>query len=193
MTLVYPGSFDPVTLGHIDIATRGAKLATRLIVAVLDNTSKQSLFTINERVSFLQDALAHLPNVEIDSFSGLLANYARAKNANAILRGLRTAQDFEAEARYAAANSLLLNDAQSTSAYTHSAGQASVASLYQCETVFIAASPALSFISSSIVREAAYHMYSNIQSNSSHDAALQHMTTPLVVNSLKKVYSSSHI
>jgi len=166
MTLIYPGSFDPVTLGHIDIAIRGAKIATHLIVAVLDNTSKTPLFPTAQRVAFLQDALGHVGNIKVDSFSGLLAEYARLNHATAILRGLRGPSDFESEARYAACNSLL--------------------SANNIETIFIPASPSLSFISSSIVREAAFH----ISTSNLDDSALRNMVSPSVQEALKKRFSS---
>jgi len=134
MTLIYPGSFDPVTLGHIDIALRGSKLATRLIVAVLDNPNKKSLFTVNERVELLKDAFRGNNKIEIDSFSGLLVNYVAQRNATAILRGLRSPGDFETEARYAACNKVLSQE---------------------IETVFLSASPHLAHVSSGIVREIA--------------------------------------
>ena len=158
MTLIYPGSFDPVTLGHIDIALRGAHMATKLIVAVLDNTNKKPLFSTGERVAFLQDALGHVPNIEIDSFSGLLVAYAAKKSATAILRGLRSPGDYESEARYAASNRLL--------------------SRGKLDTIFISESPSLSFISSSIVREAAFHI------GSVKESALGQMVSPKVLESL---------
>lgn len=84
---VYPGSFDPVTMGHMDIITRASKQFDLLIVAVLNNLSKNPLFTIEERKDLLRQETAHLPNVEIDSFRDLLANYIRQKNAQVIVRG----------------------------------------------------------------------------------------------------------
>ncbi|MCL2217176.1 MAG: pantetheine-phosphate adenylyltransferase [Defluviitaleaceae bacterium] len=133
MTLIYPGSFDPVTMGHIDIALRGAELAGRLVVAVLDNPNKKTLFTVGERVALLKEAFAGNGKIEIDSFGGLLAEYAaKCVGKTAILRGLRSPADFESEARYAACNKLL-----------------------GIETLFLAASPSLAFVSSSIVREIA--------------------------------------
>lgn len=157
MTLIYPGSFDPVTLGHIDIALRGAKLASHLIVAVLDNSNKKPLFSTKERMTLLQESLGHVTNIQIDSFSGLLVEYARQKQATAILRGLRSPSDYEAESRYAVCNKMI-----------------SVASI---ETVFLTASPSLSFISSSIVREAAFHI--------SNNSALCNMVTPHVQKALE--------
>jgi pantetheine-phosphate adenylyltransferase len=144
MTLIYPGSFDPVTTGHIDIAHRAAKFAERIIVAVLENPNKQTVFSAAERLSFLNEALTGCGNIEIEMFSGLLAEFAKRKNADAILRGLRTSEDFENENKYAACNSAL-----------------SEAFGAQIETVFLPASPALTHVSSSIIREAAVHIYKN--------------------------------
>lgn len=132
MVLLYPGSFDPVTLGHLDIALRGAKLASRLIVAVLENPNKSTLFTMEERLALLRGEFCGVGNIEVDAFSGLLADYAAAVGADAILRGLRGPGDFESEGRYAVYNRMLGS----------------------LETVFLPASPELSYISSSIVREA---------------------------------------
>jgi len=132
MILIYPGSFDPVTTGHVDIAKRGATIAHRLIVAVLDNPSKKTMFSVDERVAFLQNAFVNEAKIEVDYFSGLLAEYAVRRGANAILRGLRNPGDFENETRYASYNNQL------------SGG---------IETIFLSANPALSFVSSSIVRE----------------------------------------
>jgi len=137
MTIIYPGSFDPVTLGHMDIAQRAAGFASRLIVAVLDNPHKKPMFTIAERVSFLQDAFENIgvSNVEIDFFSGLLADYVVKKGADAILRGLRSSSDFDREFPYAVCNKAL------------SGGRV--------ETIYLPASPAFVHVSSSIVREVA--------------------------------------
>jgi pantetheine-phosphate adenylyltransferase len=172
MTLIYPGSFDPVTLGHIDIAIRGAKIADRLIVAVLENTNKSSLFSTTERVAFLQSALKHVSNIEIDSFSGLLAEYARQKSAAAILRGLRSPADYENEARYSVYNNML------------SAGN-SIETNSGIETIFLTASPSLSYISSSIVREAAFYISTNIE-----ESALRNMVTAEVLKALQQYKSS---
>ena len=174
MTLIYPGSFDPVTLGHIDIATRGAKFATRLIVAVLDNINKKSLFTTEERISLLQHEFAHIPNIEAASFSGLLAEYAQKNNATAILRGVRSAGDFESEAKYAANNWVLS---------AHAGDNGSFSGI---ETIFITANPYISYVSSTIVREAAFHIYnSNLC-----DKALLNMVTPNVQAALRKQYDN---
>ena len=172
MTLLYPGSFDPITYGHIDIALRGAKLASRLIVSIVANPNKKSLFSIDERAEFLREAFQNQPNIEIDSFHGLLAEYATIKGATAILRGLRTAADFETESRYAVYNRML----------------SAVEESEKIDTVFIAANPKLSFVSSSIVKEAAAHIYAN-RIFEPGDLALDAMIMPSVREALKYKYS----
>jgi pantetheine-phosphate adenylyltransferase len=94
---IYPGSFDPVTLGHLDIIKRSAGLTDYLIVAVLNNSSKTPLFSVDERVNMLKDATKDLTNVEVISFSGLLVDFARQHDCNVIIRGLRAVTDFEYE------------------------------------------------------------------------------------------------
>ena len=101
---VYPGSFDPLTNGHVDIILRGARLFDRIIVAVLKNAEKQPLFTPEERVSTIRDVFADYPNVEADSFEGLLVDYANRKSASAIVRGRRAVSDFEYELQMALMN-----------------------------------------------------------------------------------------
>jgi len=159
MMLIYPGSFDPVTLGHIDIALRGAKLATTLVVAVLDNPNKKAAFSVTQRLEFLQDALGHVENIKIDSFSGMLVDYVNKCEAEAILRGLRNPSDLEEEAMYATYNKLLANT----------------------ETVFISANPSLKHISSSAVKEVARLIYANDKP----DLALDTLVTPMVRDALR--------
>ncbi len=101
---VYPGSFDPLTNGHVDIILRGAKLFDRIIVAVLTNAEKTPLFTVEERLAIIRETFADTPNVEADQFSGLLIDYARHKSATAIVRGLRAVSDFEYEMQMALMN-----------------------------------------------------------------------------------------
>ena len=147
MTLIYPGSFDPITLGHIDIATRSAKLADTLIVAVLDNHNKTPFLPKEDRIGLLQATLGHIPNIKIDSFSGLLVKYVKQLNTSdtvGIVRGLRNPSDFDSEARYATNNKRLYE------------GETGLET--GLETIFIPANPAYSFISSTIVRE----IYANI-------------------------------
>lgn len=131
-TAVYPGSFDPVTNGHLDIIRRGTALFDRVIVAVLHNPSKQGLFPVDKRLEMLRRVCADLPNVQVDSFQGLLVDYIRQTGADAILRGLRSTADFESELPMAQLNRSMLPTA---------------------ETLFLSASPQHLYTSSSAVRE----------------------------------------
>ncbi|WP_281887719.1 pantetheine-phosphate adenylyltransferase [Paenibacillus sp. YYML68] len=131
---VYPGSFDPVTNGHLDIIQRAAKVFDKLIVAVLNNTSKNPAFTVEERKELLRQATSDMPNVEIDSFRDLLIHYMKEKNAQLIVRGLRAVTDFEYELQLASTNRKLSED---------------------IETFFMTSSPQFSYLSSSIVKEIA--------------------------------------
>lgn len=134
---VCPGSFDPVTLGHLDIIKRGAKVFDKVYVVVLNNSSKNPLFTVEERKELLREVTAEIPNVEVDSFKGLLIDYAQNINANAILRGLRAVSDFEYEMQITSMNRKLNEN---------------------IETLFMMTNNQYSFLSSSIVKEAAkYH------------------------------------
>ncbi|TMW73105.1 pantetheine-phosphate adenylyltransferase [Alteribacter natronophilus] len=133
-TAVCPGSFDPVTLGHLDIITRGAGVFDRVIVAVLNNRSKKPLFSVEERVALIRETTAHLPNVEVDSFDGLLIDYVKNKQANAIIKGLRAVSDFEYELQMASINRKLDEDV---------------------ETFFMMTNNHYSYLSSSIVKELA--------------------------------------
>jgi pantetheine-phosphate adenylyltransferase len=168
MTLIYPGSFDPVTTGHMDIAKRAKKFASHIIIAVLNNPVKNTLFTVEERIGFLQEAFAG-EQFEIAAFSGLLADYAFQRGANAIIRGLRTSEDFETENKYAASNSAL----------------SSALFARQIETIFIPASPALTFVSSSIIREAAAHIYKE----NLDDSFIAGLVPPTARLALKNTYS----
>ncbi len=134
MIAIYPGSFDPITLGHLDIIERGCKLFERVIVAVLRNPSKSPLFTVEERVEQIRKCTVDLPNVEVDSFAGLTVEYARLSNATVLLRGLRVLSDFEKELQMAHTNETLWDE---------------------IETVFLATSNEYSFLSSSVVKEVA--------------------------------------
>jgi pantetheine-phosphate adenylyltransferase len=131
---VYPGTFDPVTLGHIDVITRGAALFDKVVVAVAINISKNSLFTASERVEFLQEATKDLDNVEVCQMDGLLVTFIDEIGACTILRGLRAISDFEVEFQMAAMNRKLDTKA---------------------ETVFLMASESTTFISSRLVKEVA--------------------------------------
>ncbi|MBE3596193.1 MAG: pantetheine-phosphate adenylyltransferase [Hydrogenibacillus sp.] len=131
---VYPGSFDPVTYGHLDIVERSRKIFDRVIVAVLVNRSKQPLFSIDERVALLKEATEPWPNVEVDAFSGLLVDYMKRRGAKTIIKGLRAVTDFEYEMQMALINKNLDPT---------------------IETFFMMTSKEYSFLSSSIVKEVA--------------------------------------
>ncbi|WP_394272527.1 pantetheine-phosphate adenylyltransferase [Butyricicoccus sp.] len=133
---VYPGSFDPATLGHLDIIRRASRLFDKLIVAPMINGEKHSSFTMEEKVDFLQRMTHDLPNVEVESFSGLLADYVKEKNACAIVKGLRAVSDFEYEFQMALANKKLNPDV---------------------DTVFLMTGQKYLFLSSTIVRDIARH------------------------------------
>lgn len=109
---IYPGSFDPVTNGHLDIVERGLKLFDKLIVAIMHNPNKEGLFSIQERIVLLKDSLKKYPNVEVDTFDGLTVEYAVQREAIAILRGLRALSDFEYEFQLALMNRKLKRDIQ---------------------------------------------------------------------------------
>ncbi|MCR5271894.1 MAG: pantetheine-phosphate adenylyltransferase [Lachnospiraceae bacterium] len=129
---IYPGSFDPVTFGHEDMIRRSAEIVDELYVAVLNNSSKNPLFSVSERVSMLSELTADIPNVVVTSFDGLLIDYMKEIDAQIIVRGLRAVTDFEYELQIAE-----INRVESPTV----------------ETIFLTASPNLSYLSSSIVRE----------------------------------------
>jgi pantetheine-phosphate adenylyltransferase len=129
---IYPGSFDPVTNGHLDLIERGAKIFDRLVVSILRNLDKKPLFTLDERVEMLREVTQPWPNVEVDVFSGLLVDYAKMRGANVILRGIRAVSDYEYELQMAMMNRKLKPDV---------------------ETVFMMPAVAYSFLSSHLVRE----------------------------------------
>ena len=104
MKVIYPGSFDPVTYGHIDIIERCSKKFDKVIVAVLNNRSKSSMFNVEERIELLEEVLRPYDNIEVDSFSGLLVDYAVKKDCRTMVRGLRAVSDFEYEMQMALAN-----------------------------------------------------------------------------------------
>jgi pantetheine-phosphate adenylyltransferase len=131
---IYPGSFDPVTNGHLDLIERGTKIFDRLIVAVLRNTEKEPLFTAAERVEMLREATRAFPSVEVDVFEGLLVDYARRRGAGVILRGIRAVSDYEYELQMALMNRKLEP---------------------QLETVFMMPALSYSYLSARLVREIA--------------------------------------
>ena len=131
---IYPGSFDPITLGHLDIITRGSNMFDSVIVAVLSNPSKQPLFTVEKRIEQIKQCTINLPNVEVDSFAGLTVEYAKINGAKILLRGLRVLSDFEKELQMAHTNKTLSEE---------------------IETIFLATAKEYSFLSSSVVKEIA--------------------------------------
>ncbi|WAA13705.1 pantetheine-phosphate adenylyltransferase [Fervidibacillus halotolerans] len=131
---VCPGSFDPITNGHMDIISRGAQIFDKVYVCILNNSGKKSLFTKEERIRLIEEATKDFPNVIVDSFDGLLVDYAKKVNAQVILRGLRAVSDFEYELRITSMNRKLDE---------------------QIETFFMMTNNQYSFLSSSIVKEVA--------------------------------------
>jgi len=129
---LYPGSFDPLTNGHVDIISRGARLFDRIVVAVLRNSEKQPLFTVDERLATAREVFRDLHNVEVDAFEGLLVDYARRRRANVIVRGLRAVSDFEYEMQMALMNRRLRPEV---------------------ETVFMMPAETYTYLSSRLVKE----------------------------------------
>ena len=131
---VYPGSFDPITNGHLDIIERASKIFDKVVVGVLNNKNKKPRFTSDERVMLIKKVTSHLDNVETASFDGLLVDFAKRQNASVIIKGLRTVNDFEYEFQMALLNKTLDNE---------------------CETMFMMTNSKYSYISSSMVNELA--------------------------------------
>lgn len=130
---LYTGSFDPLTNGHLDIITRASKLYDRLVIGIIVNPSKKSMFSLEERKEMIQKVTADLPNVEVDHFSGLLADYVNANDFDVVVRGLRGTTDFEYEIQMAQMNARLFRD--------------------NVENIFLMTNPDFSFVSSSMVKE----------------------------------------
>ena len=130
---VCPGSFDPVTNGHVDVFTRASEMADQVTIAVLVNRTKQSLFSLDERVSLLRSSVEHLENVKVDVFEGLLVDWCRAHGVKHVIKGLRAVSDFDYELQMAQLNFRLA----------------------EVETAFVSTNPKYSFLSSSIVKEVA--------------------------------------
>jgi pantetheine-phosphate adenylyltransferase len=131
-----PGSFDPPTNGHVDVIQRTARLFDRVVVAVIANPSKEPLFSLDERTSMLTQSLTEVANCEVDSFDGLLVDFARSHGVDAVVKGLRAVSDFEYELQMAQMNTSLAPE---------------------LETLFVTATPAWAFLSSSLVKEVARH------------------------------------
>lgn len=131
LTALCPGTFDPVTNGHLDIVERASRLFDRVVVAVVENPSKHPLFSVEERVTMIKESIAAMPNVEVDSFSGLLVEYAKRRDVRIIVKGLRAITDFDSELQMAQMNR----------------------QLSEVETCFVPTSPRWSYLSSSLVRE----------------------------------------
>jgi pantetheine-phosphate adenylyltransferase len=131
-TAVYPGSFDPITNGHLDIVERSSEMFDNVVIAVFINPNKKPLFTVEERVDMIREVTRHLPNVQVDSFEGLLSDYARQRGAKVIIRGLRAVSDFEYEFQMALMNRKLNPNV---------------------ETIFMSSSSKNIYISSTIIKE----------------------------------------
>lgn len=129
---VYPGSFDPITLGHLDVLKDGANMFDKVIITVSNNINKNALLTVEERLDLIRKSVKDIPNVEVDSFTGLTVNYAKSKGAQILLRGLRAVSDFEYEMQLSQTNRSLCED---------------------IKTVFLITKPEYNFISSSSVKE----------------------------------------
>ena len=129
---IYPGTFDPMTNGHLDLIARGAKIFDHLVVAVLENSQKSPLFSVPERCAMLTASVKHLPNVSVDSFDGLLVDFVRAQQAQAVLRGIRAISDYEYELQMALMNRRLAPD---------------------LETIFMMPAEKFSYVSSRLVKE----------------------------------------
>ena len=154
---IYPGSFDPVTCGHLDIIRRAARIHDELIVAVLVNSAKSPLFTLEERVALLQECCSDLPNVTVKCFDGLTVNFAKECGASVMVRGLRAVTDFENEMQLAHTNNALMPG---------------------IETMFLATSIRWSYLSSTIVKEAAYY-----------GSDISEFVTPNVEKAVKEKYA----
>ena len=134
-TAIYPGSFDPITKGHLDVLKRAADIFDKVIIAVSVNINKKSFLPIEDRIQLIKEVVKDIPNVEVDSYEGLTINYAKEKHANVLIRGLRAVSDFEYEMQLSQANGALSED---------------------IHTVFLITKPEYNFISSGTVKEITY-------------------------------------
>lgn len=128
---IYPGSFDPITFGHIDVISRAAGIVDELVVTIMENVDKNCTFSVEERKAMIQEAVANMPNVTVDSSTGLTVDYAHRINAKLLIRGIRAVMDYEYEMQQATANMMLD---------------------HEIESVFLVSSPEYSFLSSSVVK-----------------------------------------
>ncbi|MCD6105495.1 MAG: pantetheine-phosphate adenylyltransferase [Thermosipho sp. (in: Bacteria)] len=135
MRAIYPGSFDPITLGHLDIIERASKIFSEVYVVVMENKRKKYTFSLNERITMIKECTNHIKNIKIDSFKGLLIDYVKQNNIDVIIRGLRAVTDFEYELQMAMANKEMCSNV---------------------DTVFLMTDKKFSFLSSSLVKEVAY-------------------------------------
>lgn len=133
---IYPGTFDPITCGHIDILERASKMFDHILLAIANSSRKNPMFTLDERVMLAKDVCSHIPNVEVLGFSELMANFAKKQNANVLIRGVRSVADFEYEWQLANMNRHFAQD---------------------LESVFLLPSQNLSFVSSSLIKDVALH------------------------------------
>ena len=133
---IYPGTFDPITCGHIDILERASKMFDHILLAIANSSRKNPMFTLDERVALAKDVCSHIPNVEVLGFSELMANFAKKQNANVLIRGVRSVADFEYEWQLANMNRHFAQD---------------------LESVFLLPSQNLSFVSSSLIKDVALH------------------------------------
>lgn len=129
---IYPGSFDPITNGHLDILNNASNIFDKVIIAVANNSSKRSFLSVDERVQLIKESIKNIKNVEVDTFEGLTVEYAKKMNANVLIRGLRAVSDFEFEMQLSQTNSALCED---------------------IKTVFLTTKPEYNFISSSTIKE----------------------------------------
>lgn len=133
---IYPGTFDPITCGHIDILERASKMFDHILLAIANSSRKNPMFTLDERVALAKDVCSHIPNVEVLGFSELMANFAKKQNANVLIRGVRSVADFEYEWQLANMNRHFAQD---------------------LESVFLLPSQNLSFVSSSLIKDVSLH------------------------------------
>ena len=167
MIALFPGSFDPVTLGHLDILKRGAQLFDQVIVAVLNNPAKSPLFTVQERIDLLRESAADIPGIQFESYSGLLADFARKREIHYILRGVRSEADFAYEMPMAQANKQLTDE---------------------LETIIMVTNHAYAYMSAGLIREIAAAGYASIFESGFDDKVLDQWVTPTVKNMLKNKF-----